>query len=836
MKYYIGIDLGTTNSAISVYNGETTRVYKSRQNQASVTPSCIYIDRNGKQMIGVKAYNELGRKNCNNVARQFKRFMGTSTTVEVSGNTMSPVQCSAEILRELMRCLPEEIVNSDDKATVITVPAAFNQMQNAATEEAAKVAKIGKVSLMQEPVAAIMRSIKKDEKNGNFLVFDIGGGTLDIAIASVNNGKIDVVAHGGVAMCGGADIDKIIVDEIVVPWLEDKYDLPDDFACNKKYEKMLKIARYQAEQAKKDLSSAESADIYGDLYAEDENGEDISLDITLTREEYEPLCDSVYDEAIEAARNTISKSGLKVENINRIVFIGGPTHHKYLRDKVSKALGIAVDESEERPDPMTAVSEGAAIYAETIDWSSVSHTRKASIGEAVTSDDLGLSFKYDARVTDGRARIGVRLKKKIEDYKFQIKSVDSGWDSGMVDLKSGQRIEVPLMKRGVNIFEVEVFDDSQRKVTLKENRIEIFYASATVNAILASHSIGIEVKESAFSDATTLDYIVREGDKLPVKGTKSVKATETVKANSSSAIVIKMWEGEISSPVTDNRLIGAMKIEGSDLEYGSIKSGTEIILEYTVNEAGSVDVTATIPSLDDISFSSGKNFYARDDAQLDMSSEDTIYSVADEGEDVLDRVKKIRENINDDRLDRILDLAQDAAELRNSSEVDPEIVKKKSDNVLQAKILLDQVRKENLVSMRKQELEEERKNYTDTVEKVAKDVEKQEINEMFKSADRVIDREDSMFESLVTAIRGKCFITLFSNSDSFVVSVFKAYRNRLYMFSSKQEVMRLVAEGEKAIESENFDKLRNVVANMVGYLRGSAQNSGIGDIANIMRG
>lgn len=187
-------------------------------------------------------------------------------------------------------------------------------------------------------------------------------------------------------------------------------------------------------------------------------------------------------------------------------------------------------------------------------------------------------------------------------------------------------------------------------------------------------------------------------------------------------------------------------------------------------------------------------------------------------------------------MDRISDLAYDAAELRNSSEVDPEIVKKKSDNVLQAKILLDQVRKEHLVSMRKQELEEEREKYIHNVEKIAKDVEKQEINEMFKAADRAIDREDSMFESLVAAIRGKCFVTLFSNSNSFVVSAFKAYRNKIYLFGNKQEIMRLVAEGEKAIEAENFDKLRNVVANMVVYLRGYAQNSGIGDIANIMRG
>ena len=214
MKYYVGIDLGTTNSAISVFDGEEVRIYKSK-GQSDVTPSNIYIDKKGKRFYGHKAYEALKGANSERVAKKFKRYMGTSTNIEFADITMTPVECSAEILRELMRCLPEDIMLSDDKATVITVPAAFDQRQNTATEEAAKLANIGKVALMQEPVAAIMRIVKNTQKNGSFIIFDMGGGTLDVAIATYFNGKVDVIAHGGIAMCGGADIDRLIVNEIV---------------------------------------------------------------------------------------------------------------------------------------------------------------------------------------------------------------------------------------------------------------------------------------------------------------------------------------------------------------------------------------------------------------------------------------------------------------------------------------------------------------------------------------------------------------------------------------------------------------------------------------------
>jgi len=174
---YVGIDLGTTNSAICSYDGEETKLYKSPE-QHDVTPSAIFIDKRGNKYVGSRAYNNAAR-NPNSAATLFKRFMGTSTVIKLSAVDleMTPEECSIEILKTLFGYLPEEIRNDQSTGIVITVPAAFNQMQKDATMSAAHEAGLGSVALMQEPVAAVMSVMRSRKSDGIFLVYDLGGGT-----------------------------------------------------------------------------------------------------------------------------------------------------------------------------------------------------------------------------------------------------------------------------------------------------------------------------------------------------------------------------------------------------------------------------------------------------------------------------------------------------------------------------------------------------------------------------------------------------------------------------------------------------------------------------------
>lgn len=428
---YVGIDLGTTNSAICSYDGDSVRLYKSPE-QHDVTPSAIFYDKRGNKYVGSRAYDSAA-KNPDNAATLFKRFMGTSTPVSIKAldKTMTPEECSAEILKALFSYLPEEIRNSEETGTVITVPAAFNQMQKDSTMTAASLAGIGRVALMQEPVAAVMAVMKTRKADGIFLVYDLGGGTLDIAIAESTGGRVSLLSHGGIAMCGGRDFDRSIFDNVVKPWLLEKFDFGDGLVANGRYRKVLNIATWVAEKAKIELSQNEEAIIScpeTDIGLQDEAGNDIYIDITLTRAQLNELIAPRIDDSIKATREALEKANLTPHDIERIVFVGGPTQYKPLRDKVSFEMGIAPSTD---VNPMTAVAEGAAIFAESIDWSTQTRSRKSTRGSISANKNLGISFNFISRTPNQKAKVVAKVSGEVlSGTEFQIDNLDSGWSSG----------------------------------------------------------------------------------------------------------------------------------------------------------------------------------------------------------------------------------------------------------------------------------------------------------------------------------------------------------------------------------------------------------------------
>ena len=305
MNNYVGIDLGTTNSAICSYDGALTRIWKSPE-QNDVTPSVIYIDRRGNKYVGKRAYDSAPHSP-DNAAMLFKRFIGTSTPIKLSAVniTMTPEECSSEILRVLFGYLPEELRNDPDVGTVITVPAAFNQMQKNATMHAAELTGIGRVALMQEPVAAVMSVMKARNADGIFVVYDLGGGTLDIALAESLGGRINLLAHGGIAMCGGRDFDRLLLANVIKPWLFENFDLPEDLSTKPNYKSLLRLAAWAAEQAKIGLSAREEAIISlseTEARVRDQSNQEIYVDIAVARSTLDSLIEEKVAESIAAVR------------------------------------------------------------------------------------------------------------------------------------------------------------------------------------------------------------------------------------------------------------------------------------------------------------------------------------------------------------------------------------------------------------------------------------------------------------------------------------------------------------------------------------------------------
>ncbi|TKB26488.1 Hsp70 family protein [Desulfopila sp. IMCC35006] len=831
MKNFVGIDLGTTNSAICSYDGSETRIWKSPE-QNDVTPSAIYIDRRGNKYVGKRAYDSAPHSP-DNSALLFKRLMGTSTPVQLSAvdMTKSPEECSAEVLKVLFGYLPEEIRNNPDTGTVITVPAAFNQMQKDATMQAATMAGLGKVAIMQEPVAAVMSVMRARNADGMFLIYDLGGGTLDIAIAESLGGRVNLLAHGGIAMCGGRDFDRVLVDNVVRPWLLDNFALPEDFSVNPTFKSLIRLAIWATERAKIELSAREEAVISlseTEARVRDLDGNEIYLDIPLLRDTYDKLIADRVGESIASARDTLSKAGLTPHDLERIVFVGGPTNYKPLRDKVAFELGIPGSTD---VNPMTAVAEGASLFAESIDWSSQNRSRKNTRGQISSGGGLALSFNYIARTPDVKAKIAVQLAGKVSTgSEFQVDSADTGWTSGRLPLKHGTTIDVTLTKTGDNTFKVFVFDSVGGPIALDQDKIVITRTAATVDAIPASHSVGIEVLEK-LGGRSVLDYLVRSGDSLPKKGKKVFKAAESLKSGASGSLNLKLWEGEIEDPITDNRPIGVLKISGSDFDDGVIPAGADLECDFEILDSGNIIIEVSVPCIGG-TFHSGKNFYSRQEGQLDYTSASVL--VAEEGERTLNRIDEINEVVDNPKLEQARKKLESAISL-DPEEAETEKAQEAMENIFEARRLLAQVRKEHLKEIRKIDLDGVVSFFDEHIRQHARPSEATAFDNLARTAQRSIDRNDKDFEHHLDELKGKNFEILW-RQDWFVVERFKSMVNSPHLFADKHRFEELANIGAQVMRSDDIEKLRAVVAQLSMIQIGGGSDNEMFDVANIIRG
>ena len=830
MKNFVGIDLGTTNSAICSYDGSEPRIWKSPE-QNDVTPSALLFSRRGNKYLGTMAYNSAPWQH-KNAALLFKRLMGTSTPINISASeiTMTPEECSSEILKLLHGYLPEEMRNDPEVGTVITVPAAFNQMQKDATMQAANMAGIGKIALMQEPVAAVISVMRARNSDGMFLIYDLGGGTLDIAIAESIGGRVNLLSHGGIAMCGGRDFDRLIMDNVVKPWLFDNFDLPKDFSANPQFATHKKVSLWAIEKAKIELSAKEETIILLDeeeMRCRDLSGNEIYLNAPLKREKLDYLIAEKIMESLDAARETLSKSRLSSNDFERIVFVGGPTNYKPLRDKVAFELGITGSTD---VNPMTAVAEGASLFAESIDWNSRNRSRKSIRGQLSAHGELALSFNYHARTPDAKTKIIIQLAGQVESgSEFQIESLDTGWTSGRLSLQHGAAIDVNLTKKGDNTFKVFVFDSVGGPITLKEDKIVITRTATVLDGIPASHSIGIEVLEK-LGAPPALFYLVKEDDALPRKGKILFKAGECLKAGDTDSLNFKLWQGDDDS-IYDNRFIGVLKISGKDFESGVIPAGGPLECEFEILDSGNVILEVSIPDIKGIRTG---NFYSWQGEGFDYSSEGVRNHIIDESAKTTEKIDEIEGIVQNPKLGSARKRVESASEL-DPYDSDPEIAKEAHEKVLQARKILAQVRKDHLKEIRQIEFDAVVNFFDEYVNKHARPSEVSAFTNLAKTTQRSISKNDKDFEYHLDELKGKNLEILW-RQDWFVVDKFKWMVNSPHLFADKHRFGELTKIGSQLMRSDDIEKLREIVVKLSKIQIGDRPESEMFDAVNIIRG
>ncbi|HAR6245919.1 TPA: molecular chaperone DnaK [Staphylococcus pseudintermedius] len=352
MSKVIGIDLGTTNSCVSVLEGDEPKVIQNPEG-ARTTPSVVAF-KNGETQVGEVAKRQAITNP--NTIQSIKRYMGTDHKENIDGKSYTPQEISAMILQNLKSTAESYLGEKVEKA-VITVPAYFNDAERQATKDAGKIAGLEVERIINEPTAAALAyGLDKTDKDEKVLVFDLGGGTFDVSILELGDGVFEVLATAGDNKLGGDDFDQVVIDYLVQQFKsENSVDLSQDKMA-------LQRLKDAAEKAKKDLSGVSSTQISLPFISAGEAGP-LHLETTLSRAKFEELAYDLVQKTMGPTRQAMKDAGLSNADIDEVILVGGSTRIPAVQEAIKKEIG---KEPNKGVNPDEVVAMGAAIQGGVI--------------------------------------------------------------------------------------------------------------------------------------------------------------------------------------------------------------------------------------------------------------------------------------------------------------------------------------------------------------------------------------------------------------------------------------------------------------------------------------
>lgn len=605
-KIDYGIDLGTTNSAISRIESGEAKIIKVNGLDDTM-PSCIAYNKKGV-LAGKKAFAvyrseqeaSLSKDIEPNAFIEFKRTMGTDKKYFSSNldKDLSSEELSAEVLKTLKSFVTDEAVN----AVVITVPAAFKNNQIDATRRAAKLAGFEHAEVLQEPVAAaIAYGLENNKKDGFWLVFDFGGGTFDAALLKVEDGIMKVADTEGDNYLGGKNLDLAIVDEIIIPHIQANFSIDDILEDGNKKLKYREALKSFAEELKNELSFKSEFNLYKEEGAgTDDDGEDIEIDLTITQVDLEKVLSPVFQKAVDISKKLLERNNLKGSSLNSLILVGGPTFSPIIR----KMLEKQICKPDTSVDPMTVVSKGAALYASTVSISEEikEQTRDKSkiqieIGHEASTVEMEefVTLKILADKTEGT----------IPEKVFaEITRSDKAWSSGKVEINEiGEVIETQL-KEGKNGFEVTLFDDKGNILESEPKEFTIIQGIGGLNSMQGlTLNWGIEIKKRETGKIEFRQVSGLEQNKsLPATGTANgLKTQKQIRPGMDNDFIkIPLYQGEHGADGTRaiyNEHVYDIIISGADLP-ALLPENSDVDLTINIDKSQKVSIQAYFPYLD----------------------------------------------------------------------------------------------------------------------------------------------------------------------------------------------------------------------------------------------
>ncbi|MEI6846432.1 MAG: Hsp70 family protein [Chlorobiaceae bacterium] len=816
-----GIDLGTTNSAIAKFVKGDVIIFSNPQDYGRNTLPSVVSYRNNNIFVGKKA-KEFLEKDPKSVVGIFKRKMGTSESFKIKSinESKTPIDLSSQVLKEL-----KTFVNTGDilDSAVITIPASFDTIQSNATKQAGMDAGFKQVVLLQEPIAASLAyaNMKKEKemKDGRWLVYDLGGGTFDVALIKINDGEMSVLDHEGDNFLGGTDFDNIILEKIVIPKICEQYNfstLEDDLKSasgnlNAKYYVLLR----RAEEAKIILSSKTSTEITIDGF-EDNDGINVDMEIVITRSEFIDLIKPYIDSTIEMIKKIITRNSLKPIELQFTLMVGGTTYIPYVRSRIEEVLQIPVNCE---IDPTTAVAIGAAYYAST--------KQKELSNNKSNKKQTSISIKasYNKASKEKEELFAAKITGDISDLSYRIIRQDGGYNSGIKKLCQRINEDLPLVDGAYNYFTFTVYDQQNNVVETDLESIGI-NSGFGISGQPIPEDICLEVDDYDNPGKTRLLLVFQKNSILPLFWEKTFPLNKgLIKGNNDDCIYIKVLEGSHSALPEANKIIGYIKIKGMEISRDIVK-GSDIEISISISESRDIEISGYV-CMTDQEFKTTFNFTKRN-TPIEFLKEQ-----------VLDLSEKLDLELQESTDNEDYETASALHKLKNEMQaVSHETERLTTDDVTDKRYQLEDKKRKiaqeidsatknkriQQVKAHYKEIKEECKNMLDAngndhEHKAYNDIVLQESAFFATNSPLKIQEKSDEMHFILSRIRWR--------TPEFLSDIFNWCKNNQTRMNDHTQAKSLIDAGNFAIESQNWERLSEINRGLLNLLPRNAENEAI---------
>ena len=811
------IDLGTTTSSIAKVDGNGTMVIPNTLDNKNFVSSAVYIKKNGTIFVGDKAKKKIATDPKNGYA-EFKLKMGSDYIYdfEATGKQMTPVELSAEILKNLRQTVMEKH-QKDLKAAVITVPADFTAPQTKATTEAAKLAGFEKVILLQEPTAAAMAyGFGSSDDNEVWLIYDLGGGTFDVSVMKKNSEEIVNINNQGDAYLGGKLIDWDIVDKIFVPAVVEETGLTDFNRDNPKYIKPFAKLKDAAENAKADLSNFDVAEIDIENLVLASDGDFFDFEYEMTRDELAGVMKQYVDRTINHCHKALEEVNLSVSDVTKIILVGGSTLSPYIHERLEEEFHIPLEFS---IDPTTVVARGAAIFASTKTFVDT---------QGPSSGFVSVEVKYNTMGDDDEFTVNGKVVNpdgSSDGYSVEFVNNKTGYSSGKVPVGTNGMFRTSLFaedEEDYNIFEIKVYDASGSLATLAPNSINTikYIIDIPPSEHILSHSLGLGLY------GNELDVLAKKGTPLPFELERTYSSSNYVhKGNASEKVDMPLYEGN-KMKADRNTLIGSLTITGADIDR-DLPEGSEIELTVTIDESMNIDGTVYIGFLDkeiEGGFAITKSQFSKDDLEMKFDSQKERYN---------NYLMKYS-TVNNPQITNFFNQIDDENIIENienflkTSETDVDALDKASKRINDFTDILDRIDAIGSRLSSWDELKEE----TDTLLRgVEENIDKAEpqIQRLFAQLkERYQSAVETKNEKLLIDVRDKLQFIFMQLHELEMVTFGFLEISATGEFIDQAAADRLISQGNDALGRGDIQELKRILGQLVKILKQDAPSQGSG--------